>query len=81
MTDREAYIAARMACEVARNLLSGHDFGALLEDISRADALGPFLAPTLYREKNNAMADDEKVFRAAKRFLATWPKDETGETT
>lgn len=76
MSDRESYIAARMACEVARNLLRGHDFAALLAAISKADALGPMLDPTLYRDKHVAMAEDEKVFRAAVAFLAAWKKRE-----
>ena len=72
MADRESYITARMACEVARKLLEGHNFDELLADIDRADALGPLLDPTLYREKHRAMEEDAEVFRAALRFLSTW---------
>lgn len=72
MADRDSYISARMACEVARNLLTGHDFEELLRDIGDADALGPMIDPTLYRDKSRAMAEDAEVFRAALRFLDTW---------
>lgn len=67
------YRAARMACEVAKALLEQHDFKKLLDAISRADALGPFVDPTLYRSKAGAMLEDRQVFGAARGFLTTWP--------
>jgi hypothetical protein len=69
---RDAYRNARLACELARNLLREHDFGELLRAIGRAEALGPMLDPTLYREKAGAMDEDRKVFEAAARFLGAW---------
>lgn len=72
----EAYRSARLDCELARNILQGHDFGELLAAISLADSLGPVLDPTLYREKHGAMAEDRKAFEAAAAFLRTWPSPE-----
>lgn len=75
----EAYINARLACEIARNVLRGHDLAALIGNLDRADALGPFVDPTLYREKRRAMQEDREVFAAAAAFLRAWPSDAPAE--
>jgi hypothetical protein len=75
-TNVARYRVARMACEVAREVLGGHDFSKLLEDIARADSMGAILDPTLYRSKIDALLEDRDVFSAALRFLGTWPKRE-----
>lgn len=63
-----------MACELARNFLTQHNFKKLLDAISVADSLGAMLDPTLYRDKHAAMLEDRVVFEAAQRFLQAWDK-------
>lgn len=75
----KAYRDARMACEIAKNLLEHHDFAALIDAIGTADAIGPILDPTLWMKKHEAMDEDRKVFGAAQRFVATWQKRGEGE--
>ena len=73
MSNADDYRSARGACELARMLLDQHDFGALLDDIARADSIGAIVDPTLYRSKAKAMLEDREVFRAAKRFVDIFP--------
>jgi hypothetical protein len=72
----EEYRSARITCELARNFLKQYDFKKLLDAISRADAVGAMLDPTLYRDKHQAMLEDRAVFEAAQRFLKVWEKTE-----
>lgn len=76
IVDVEIYKSARMACELARTLLEQHDFSKLVAAIDRADAIGPLVHPTLWRDKNKAMLEDREVFAAALRFLGPWKKSE-----
>lgn len=41
------------------------DVGDMLDRINRADTLGPMLDPTLWRDKQGAMHEDEEMLRAA----------------
>jgi hypothetical protein len=74
VSDIETYQQARIACELARNLLSSHDFQELLRAIERAESVGPIVDPTLYRAKAAAINEDRDVFAAALKFLRTWPE-------
>jgi hypothetical protein len=71
MADAEAYQAAVITCEAARQVLSRLDLPELLSAIEQAEALGPVLDPTLWLEKSRAMAEDKALFRAALQ-LATF---------
>lgn len=73
------YQSARMACELARNILAAHDLGELLRAIDVADAAGPMFDPSLWMRKQAAMAEDRRVFSAALKFLGAWPKTVTPE--
>lgn len=75
----EKYRFARAACEFARVVLKEHDIEQILKDINRADAVGMFVDPTLWRDKHQAMDEDKMVFAAALKFLRTWPKKEDTE--
>lgn len=75
MTDNdliEEYRAARVACELAKDLLKQHDLQKLLDAISVADSVGAMMDPTLYRKKVGAMLEDREVFMAATKFIKTW---------
>jgi hypothetical protein len=65
MTDKDEYRAAVTASAIAASLLSQHDIPALLAAIARADAAGPFIDPTLWREKHQAMTEDKRILEAA----------------
>lgn len=62
---REAVIAAVMAAR----LLADHDYPELLRAIEEAHAIGPFLNPTLYRAKSEAMDQDRQIMQAAAAFV------------
>lgn len=44
------------------------DIPKLLQDIERAETLGPFLDPTLWRNKSHAMAEDKELLEAVLPF-------------
>ena len=58
---RQAITTAIMCAQ----LLTQHDIPQLLRNIERADAVGPILDPTLWREKQKAMDEDREVLKAA----------------
>jgi len=70
----EEYRDARRTCELAKEMLKQHDLEQILKDINRADAVGMFTDPTLWREKHKAMDEDKEVFAAALKFIRTWEK-------
>lgn len=45
----------------------------MLEGISRAEAIGPMLDPTLYREKSKAMEEDRRALEAAQALAGVLP--------
>jgi hypothetical protein len=63
----ETYQAAVEECALAGNVLcvTIKDLPALIAACERAEATGPLLDPTLYREKVKAMREDLELFRAA----------------
>ncbi len=63
--DAETYRAGVTMAAAAARLLAGVDVPGLLADIEHADAVGPLLDPTLYREKARAMGEDRELLRAA----------------
>lgn len=71
MSDKEAYISAHTAATMAYSLLSMHDYGKLIEAQNTADAIGPIIDPTLYRDKMKAMHEDRTIFEAANAFVRT----------
>lgn len=72
MTDEDPRIndwrtAVQTAWMVA-SMLGCHELERLVADGERAESTGPFFAPTLWREKREALAVDLRVLRAALRF-------------
>jgi hypothetical protein len=65
MSDVETYQSAVQACAIAATLLRQHDIPELLRAIEHADAFGPLLDPTLWRDKHEAMNRDRKLLEAA----------------
>ena len=70
MTDQASsaeirYQVAVKACIVACLIVTQHDIPGMLEAIERAHSIGPFLDPTLYRDKVGAMEQDKEILRAA----------------
>lgn len=61
----ERYRSAVMTAAMAAQLLAQHDIAALLADIATADAIGPVLDPTLWRDKHEAMEQDRELLKAA----------------
>lgn len=61
----EEYRAAIVCVALCGKLLAQHDLPALLAAIERAEAVGPIVDPTLYREKAKAMEEDREAMRAA----------------
>ena len=53
------------AAVMAARLITQHDIPALLQAISTAETVGPFLDPTLYRDNVKAMLEDKEVLTAA----------------
>jgi hypothetical protein len=56
--------AVRTAVFAAR-MLQPHDLAGLIQAIDRADALGPLLDPTAWRERHQAMLEDREILEAA----------------
>ena len=63
------YRTALFAARCAAAMLMQHEYGELLRDISNAEEVGPFLDPTLWRDKRQALAEDRKIFEAAHAFV------------
>lgn len=62
----EQYRAALFVVIAAAEALSAiDDLPQLIQDIDRADAIGPLLNPTLWIGKNKAMGEDREMFEAA----------------
>lgn len=59
------YQDAVRTAHLAGALLAALPLGELLEHIRRADILGPYVDPTLWREKGGAMEVDRRVLAAA----------------
>lgn len=68
----EEYRSAVLSCAMAARLLNGHDIPALLAAIDRAEAFGPILDPTLFREKSRAMSEDKRLLKAALPLYRMW---------
>lgn len=68
MTDEEKirlYREAVRACHTAALLIAQHDLPGVLRAIAHADAFGPLLDPTAWRDKHEAMHQDREVVNAA----------------
>lgn len=61
----DAYQDAVRACALLAGLLLMHDLPGLLRAIERADAIGPLVDPTLWRDKGAAMLQDKELLEAA----------------
>ncbi len=57
-------------------ILGTIDFDKLLADIERADALGPIVDPTTWRDNHKAMDVDKRALGAAAKFIGTMKKIE-----
>jgi hypothetical protein len=59
------YQAAVGSCALVGSMLTQYDLPAMLNAIERAEAIGPMIDPTLYREKAEAMGQDKDLLEAA----------------
>lgn len=64
-TDVESYRTLVLMVVNAGHVLRMYDIPAALEAIEKADTLGPFLDPTLWRDKHAAMEQDRALLKAA----------------
>ena len=70
MSDVPTYRAAVLAAHIAARILAQHPIRELLQDIERADAVGPLFNPTLWMEKHAAMEEDRELLQAALSLAA-----------
>lgn len=69
--DADTWQRAVIASTLAAELLKGHALADLIAAGERSQAIGPLLEPSLWRAKNEALAQDLVVLRAAQTFVAT----------
>lgn len=77
MTKEEFQVAITGAHTVyiaARTLAEHVDLSAAIAAIDQADALGPIMDPTLYRDKRRAMDEDRDVLSAVKALAELLPR-------
>jgi hypothetical protein len=55
-------------------IIKDQPFAELLEKIGAAEAVGPILDPTLYRDKSKALGEDKKMIEALYSFQMTLEK-------
>lgn len=65
MSDVETYQITVRTCAVAMALIEQWDVPKIIAAIENANAVGPIIDPTMYREKSKAMSEDEELLRAA----------------
>ena len=65
MTDRETYQTAVRTVALAAKMISQFDLPQLLEDIARADIVGPIVDPTMWIQNGEAMRQDAAMLKAA----------------
>jgi hypothetical protein len=63
--NRTAYINATNTVQIAAGLLTTLDLAEVLTCMERADALGPMLDPTLYKEAAERMDAQRRLIQAA----------------
>lgn len=68
---KEEYRFAHQNITMAYQLLSALPLQEILAAQQRAHTIGPMLDPTMYRDKMQAMVEDESLFRAALTFVNT----------
>ena len=61
----EHYRDAMYAILTAMKILAPHDLPGILNAISRSESIAPFIDPTLWRDKHEAMSEDKEVFESA----------------
>lgn len=59
------YQAAVGSCALVGSMLTQYDLPAMVRAIEYAEAMGPMIDPTLYREKREAMDQDKDLLEAA----------------
>lgn len=59
------YQAAVGSCALVGSMLTQYDLPEFIRAIEHAEAIGPMIDPTLYREKNEAMMQDKELLEAA----------------
>lgn len=57
--------SAVCAAVVCARMLKQYDIPELLRAADRAEAVGPFLDPTLWQKKHKALAEDKEMLEAA----------------
>lgn len=65
----ETYQEAVRRVALVVSMLSDVDFEKLIRAIDHADAVGPILEPTLYRDKAQAMREDRALLAAAQALV------------
>jgi hypothetical protein len=59
------YQIAIAHCVLAAKMMMTDDLPRMIEAIDRAETVGPFLDPTLYRDKAQAMKEDKQILESA----------------
>jgi hypothetical protein len=62
--DREEYVLRLHHAWLMASIVREMPLAAMIDVMERADAVGPMLHPTLYREKRDALAQDLRLVRA-----------------
>lgn len=62
------YRSVVVTASFAAKMLEHLDFDAVIAAIDRAEAVGPIVDPTLYREKSQAMREDRELLVAAREL-------------
>jgi hypothetical protein len=63
--DRTDYVNAVNTVQIAAGLLTTLDLAEVLNCMERADALGPILDPTLYKDASERMDAQRRLIQAA----------------
>jgi hypothetical protein len=66
----EEYQDAVRRVALVASMLADIDFAKLIRAIDHADAVGPILNPTLWRDRHKAMHEDRALLVAAQNLVA-----------
>jgi len=80
-TEIETYRQAVLAAMHAGRMLRQYDIPGIVAAIDKANALGPFLDPTLWMQKQEAMSEDKALLEAALPLWNFFEEQEDQEET
>lgn len=72
---RDEYYRAQTLLQLIAGAMQQIDLGAMQEVISRAQAVGPVIDPTLYREAGGRLSAIERFARAVRKAKAEIPPE------